>query len=190
MENHVHCAQGKHLNCYYVLWYLSKGALTLMPAQMDGYTNTCHGERTRGQISLLMLICRAPLKSLALSPFALLQDLASSLPSREQAAKAQVPNSCIYAVGAGQLTLKGSFTNPLLCYLPFFCFPFLLIFHLSVFSFFLWSQTHLVSLKTSQSSIMLIASDLALGFRRQNLPHLGLREALHSGALYCAEIWG
>lgn len=48
---------------------------------------------------------------------------------------------------------------------------------------------HLVSLKTGLSSIMLIASEPALGFRRQKQPHLGLREALHSGALYCAGIW-
>lgn len=48
MENHAHCAQGKHLKCCYILWYLGKGALTLMPAQMDGYTNICHGERDKG----------------------------------------------------------------------------------------------------------------------------------------------
>lgn len=48
MEKHVHCAQGKHLSCYCVLWYPSKRTPTLMPAQMDGYTNTCYGERDMG----------------------------------------------------------------------------------------------------------------------------------------------
>lgn len=36
---------------------------------------------------------------------------------------------------------------------------------------------------------MIIASELALGFWRQKLPHLGIREALLSGSLYCAGIW-
>ena len=47
MGKHVHYAQGKQGNGY-VLGYLSKHPPTLVPAQMDGYTNTRYGERDLG----------------------------------------------------------------------------------------------------------------------------------------------
>lgn len=112
--------------------------------------------------------------------------MAGSLPSRERAAKAQVPNSCIYAVGAGRLTLQGSFINPLPLLFSFLLFsvpsyfPFQCVF--SCFS--VVPNPFSVS---GQSSKMLIASEL--GFRKQKLPHLGIREALLSGSLHCAGIW-
>lgn len=48
MEKHIERTQGKHLNRYRVLWYPSKCTPTLVPAQTDGCTNTCHGEGDAG----------------------------------------------------------------------------------------------------------------------------------------------
>lgn len=70
MENHVHCT-GQTLKLLLHPLVPEQGVLTLMPAQMDGYTNTCHGERDKG-IDLPANVRQATLKSWALNPFALL----------------------------------------------------------------------------------------------------------------------